>query len=286
MGTFMGHLVPGLALALLGLWHMFNTTKVYFEKGPKKFTSKLWYPLKCSLIKLHHFELILILSFSIFTILIQVVEIPSLRFSLSLVNLEHSTMFLHLSIFACFTLVAELTHSSETLSGVSGILLSSVFIQEMFLLYYHSTDHVGLEGHYHWLLQLIVCVSVLAAISSTVCPTNFPAALVLCISVMFQGCWFMNMGFNLWFPKFVSKGCLSHGAVVCETNEAVSRATALANLQFSWIIAAILMLTAFISLICARNGAAGVHSSQYEQLHNRAADISIDEVARLKLGHV
>ncbi|PRQ23347.1 hypothetical protein RchiOBHm_Chr6g0260341 [Rosa chinensis] len=39
---------------------------------------------------------------------------------------------------------------------VVGLLMASVFCLELFLLHSHSTDHVGLEEHYHWLLQLIV----------------------------------------------------------------------------------------------------------------------------------
>ncbi|KAL6125414.1 hypothetical protein ACLB2K_073473 [Fragaria x ananassa] len=46
------------------------------------------------------------------------------------------------------------------------------------------------------------------ALVATFCQTSLPAALVLFISVVFQGCWFMNMGFMLWVPKLVPKGCV------------------------------------------------------------------------------
>ncbi|PRQ23367.1 hypothetical protein RchiOBHm_Chr6g0260561 [Rosa chinensis] len=95
-------------------------------------------------------------------------------------------MFLHLTIFAGFTLSAEFINSFQILSGVVGLLMASVFCQELFLLHFHSTDHVGLEGHYHWLLQLIVFASVMAALAATCCRTSLPAALVLFISVVFQ----------------------------------------------------------------------------------------------------
>ncbi|KAM1043361.1 hypothetical protein ACFX13_035475 [Malus domestica] len=92
---------------------------------------------------------------------------------------------------------------------------------------YTYADHVGLEGHYHWLLQLIVFASVMAAVTATCFRTNLPAALVLSISVVFQGCWFMNMGFMLRVSRFAPKGCAVHfvegngdsmlGAVTCGT---------------------------------------------------------------------
>ncbi|XP_062007472.1 uncharacterized protein LOC133724689 isoform X4 [Rosa rugosa] len=156
MGTFIGHIVPGFALTLLGLWHTVNTIRSYFLKGPSNFRVRFWYPLNCPFPKIKHLELIFILSFSVFAIIMQVLDFPFLNFSFKLHNLEHATMFLHLAIFAGFTLSAEFINSFQIISGVVGLLTASVFCQELFLLHFHSTDHVGLEEHYHWLLQLIV----------------------------------------------------------------------------------------------------------------------------------
>ncbi|KAK6916510.1 Protein of unknown function DUF716 [Dillenia turbinata] len=253
MGTFQGHLVPGLAITLLGLWHACNTIHAYYLKGSGRYMSRFWYPFNSPIQGLKYLELILILSFTIFAIITQVLNFPLLNVSFQPDSFEHSTMFLHLGIFAVFTFSSELSHSAEAPSGFVGILASSVFGQELFLLHYHSADHVGLEGHYHWLLQLIVFVSFMAALATTSFPTSFPAALVLAISVIFQGCWFMNMGFTLWVPRFIPWGCIARlaepstdkalGPVMCMTHEAGLRAKALANLQFSWILAGILVLT-------------------------------------------
>ncbi|XP_057494676.1 uncharacterized protein LOC130779845 [Actinidia eriantha] len=273
MGTFVGHMVPGLALVLLGLWHTINTVVDYYLKGSANFVSSFWYPFRGPLSKLKHLELVFILSFSIFAIVMQILDFPLLHLSFKLDNFEHATMFLHLAIFAGFTLCTELTHSSGTLSGVSGLFAASVFGQELFLLHYHSADHVGLEGHYHRLLQLIVLVSLIASLSATSFPSSFPAALVLAISVVFQGFWFMNMGFVLWVPALVPKGCTSvrdimHGAVACQTEEAGLRARALANMQFSWILAGIMIFTSCVCLTFARNFRPRGQSSEYEQLHS------------------
>lgn len=287
MGTFVGHILPGLALAFLGLWHTINTIRAYHLKGSTNFSARFWYPFKSPLTKLEHLELILIFYISIFSIPMQVLDFPFLRFSFKLDSFEHATMFLHLAIFSGFTLFAELTHSSETLSSVSAILAASVFGQELFILHYHSTDHVGLEGHYHWLLQLIVFVSLMAAMCSTSFPTSFPSSLVLSVSVVFQGCWFVNMGFMLWFPEFAPRGCVvqlaadddsggnMHGAVLCGTDEASLRAKALANLQFSWILAGILIFMGCVCFNYARKSTPRRQSIEYEQLHSRGADVPI-----------
>ncbi|KAK9950643.1 hypothetical protein M0R45_006120 [Rubus argutus] len=67
-----------------------------------------------------------------------------------------------------------------------GLLAASVYCQEIFLLHFHSTDRVGPEGHYHWLLQLIVFASIMSALAETCFQTSLPAALALSISVAFQ----------------------------------------------------------------------------------------------------
>lgn len=256
MGTFVGHIVPGLSLTFLGLWHTINTIRAYCLKGSSKFTVRFWYPYNGPFSTLKHLELIFILSFSLFSIFMQILDFPYFHFAFKLDNFEHATMFLHLAIFACFTICADITQTSEILSGIPGILVASVFGQELFLIHFHSADHVGLEGHYHWLLQLVVFVSLVAALSATSFPTCFLSALVLSNSVVFQGCWFVNMGFMLWSPDFVPQGCTMqlaeanstdmHGAITCGSSEADSRARALANLQFSWILSGILILTGSI----------------------------------------
>ncbi|XP_042515042.1 transmembrane protein 45B [Macadamia integrifolia] len=282
MGTFVGHIIPSLVLTLLGLWHTFNTIKAYILKGPTGFSSRFWYPLKPSPFNINHLELILIITFSILAIVMQILDFPLFQFSAFKLNdFEHATMFLHLAIYAGVALAVELTDLQDNLSGLVSILAASVFGQELFLLHFHSADHIGLEGHYHWLLQLIVFVSLAAAIVASVSPSNFAAALVLSITVVFQGCWFMIMGFILWVPQFIPRGCVlrlggddMHGAVACEAKEASLRATALANLQFSWILAGILISTATLSLIMAGRCTVRNKTIHYEKLHSKGSDVA------------
>ncbi|XP_043690955.1 transmembrane protein 45A [Telopea speciosissima] len=281
MGTFVGHIIPSLVLTLLGLWHTSNTIKAYILKGPTGFSSRFWYPLNPSPFKVKHLELILIFTFSILAIVMEILDYPLFQFSFKLNDFEHATMFLHLAIYAGVTLAVELTDLQDSLSGLVSILAASVFGQELFLIHFHSADHTGLEGHYHWLLQLIVFVSLAAAIVASVSPSNFVAALVLSITVVFQGCWFMNMGFMLWVPQFIPRGCVlrlngddKHGAVACEAKEATLRANALANLQFSWILAGILISTAILSLVMARRCTVRNRSIHYEKLRSKGSDVA------------
>lgn len=174
MGAFLGHLVPGLVLFFLGLWHTINAVLLYYLKGSTKIRIQFWYPLKSPWRKLERIELIIVMSFSILAILIQVFYVQSLDFSFKLDNIEHSTMFLHLLIFEGFALFNEINHLSEMMVGVSGGLVASVFETELFLLHFHSANHIGLEGHYHWLMQLIVCISFFASLSAITSQPAFP----------------------------------------------------------------------------------------------------------------
>ncbi|CAJ2679131.1 uncharacterized protein LOC123919005 [Trifolium pratense] len=285
MGLFLTHIVQGLALTFLGLWHIINTIKSYVVKGPSNFTVRFWYQISTSQFIFKHLELISILSFSIIAILIQILDIPYFHYAFKLDNFEHATMFIHLALFAGFSLSTELTDSLELFSGFVGILVSSVFSQELFLLHFHSTDHVGLEGHYHWLLQLIVIVSLVAALAATVFPNSFNAAIVLSVSVIFQGCWFINMGFMLWIPAFVPEGCVMnlgghesggeiHGAVSCGSKEADFRARGLANLQFSWILSAIMIFAGIVCMKLAKKLTI-VDRLEYERIQSKVVDSSV-----------
>ncbi|KAK8364625.1 hypothetical protein V6Z12_A03G244800 [Gossypium hirsutum] len=190
----------------------------------------------------HHQQYQSLLSqrvYQIYTIFMQVLDLPFLRFPFELDGFEHASIFLHLAIFAGFTLSAELTPSSEILSVVSGILVASVFGQEVFLLHFHSADHVGLEGHYHWLLQLIVLISLLASLTAEMRSDSM------------------------------------HGAVTCYSHEDDFRARALANMQFSWILSAILIFTGFTSLKFAGKCTPRAQSTEYEQLEIRTSDVPI-----------
>lgn len=57
------------------------------------------------------------------------------------------------------------------------------------------------------------------------------------------------MGFALWVPTLVPKGChVENGEVACASEESTKRAMAMANLEFSWAVAGVWVLIAFLSL--------------------------------------
>ena len=89
---------------------------------------------------------------------------------------------------------------ADEVGDVVAALAASVFGQELFLLQLHSAGHAGLEGHYHWLLQLVVAASLVTTAASAVLPRSFAVAVVRSASVLLQGVGFVVMGFALWVP--------------------------------------------------------------------------------------
>lgn len=276
MGTFAGHVVPGMAFSLLGLWHTINTIHSKKFAGNAGFQSRTWHPLSGQLSNLRHLELLLLLCFSIFAIVAQLLDNGSLHLSRRPDSFEHATMFFHLAVYAGAALAADRAREhAEALGGLVGVLAANVFAQELFLLHYHSTDHVGVEGQYHWLLQLLVFVCLLSSLAAALAPSCFPAALVRAMALTLQGVWFIVMAFALWVPRLIADGCKltgtaggggTHGAVTCETAEADVWARVLGNLQFSWAIAGVSILTAGLCLTHGRN-------PEYRRLVSGTADL-------------
>ncbi|KAJ3677072.1 hypothetical protein LUZ60_002796 [Juncus effusus] len=264
MGTFIGHFIPGLFFTFLGFWHTINTIKCYKLKGPSHFISTTWFPLPSKNPYLKHLELYLLLSFSLIVIILQLLNHP-----FNPLNYEHATMYLHVAIYALVALVTDVSPSCNSNSGFVTALVSSVFAQELFLLHFHSADHVGLEGHYHWLLQVIVTVSVLSTFLSGISSNSFSASMVRSGCLILQGWWFMVMGFSLWVPSMLPRGChVAEGEVGCESEE-LKRAVAMANLEFSWGVAGVWILMAFLYVRLdwkmeyrQLNGAGGIGNDQ------------------------
>ncbi|RLM85319.1 hypothetical protein C2845_PM04G01420 [Panicum miliaceum] len=193
MGTFLGHFLPGLAFAILSVWHTVSSVRTYKLRGASGFRSTTWFPFPSPLRGLRRLELYLLLS-SVLAIIDQLVDLPILALWLQLDSLEHATMYL-LAVYASVALAADASgHRDGGVGDVVAALAASVFGQELFLLRFHSADHAGLEGHYHWLLQLAVAASLVATAASAVLPRSFAVAVVRSASA-------------LWVPALVPSGC-------------------------------------------------------------------------------
>ncbi|XP_031498151.1 uncharacterized protein LOC116262792 [Nymphaea colorata] len=251
MGSFVGHVAPGFGFFLIGLWHLFNNIKNY-AAHPNSYTSLPWFPSKLS----RYFELHAIMLGSAASIAMELFIGPEKHQpfdddgtipSYHLQNFEHSSISLFLFIYASATFLLDLL-KVKVHAGLAELLAGLAFAQQLLLFHLHSADHMGVEGQYHWLLQMVIAVTLLTTVLAVPYPKSFWLAFVRSFSLMFQGVWFMVMGFMLWTPSFVPKGCRlnmedGHLVVKCMDDKALHRAKALVNIQFSWYLAAAAVLT-------------------------------------------
>ncbi|KAI3461869.1 hypothetical protein Pfo_018532 [Paulownia fortunei] len=246
MGDSKGHFTNGLAFCILGLWHLFNHIKLH-AINPKSYTSFPWFPTS----RITHLELFFIMAASSISCTMELFT-GSLRHqpldpdgSISpthLPHFEHSIIALVFFVYSFFAfLLSKLTPPLPQHRGLTNLLGGVAFAVELLLFHLHAADHMGLEGHYHWLLQVVIFTSLATTLLSIKYSKSFLISFVRSLSFFFQGVWLINIGFMLWTPGLIPKGCFmnmedGHYVVRCHGEQALERAKSLANIQFSYYV--------------------------------------------------
>ncbi|KAG7551289.1 hypothetical protein ISN45_Aa06g019740 [Arabidopsis thaliana x Arabidopsis arenosa] len=261
MGTLVGHILPGFFFFALGLWHLFNHIKL-FSLHSKSYIAPLWFPLS----KPRYLEPILIiigssLSISVELFLGQKIHQPfdpndGTIPSNHLHNFEHSCISFTFITYAAFAIVFDKTRPMAHRALIN-LIAALAFAQQLFLFHFHSSDHTGVEGHYHLLLQLVVFVSLVTTLLGIALPSSFVLSFVRSLSVSFQGLWLMSMACMLWTPSLVPKDCFLHieegkHTIRCSSVKALHRAISLVNIQFSWFLVIITIFAMWFYIILQR----------------------------------
>ncbi|XP_031257680.1 transmembrane protein 45B-like [Pistacia vera] len=261
MGSLIGHVVPGFAFLLLGLWHLFNHIKLH-SLHPKSYKSTTWFPSP----KIKYLELFFIMLGSSISIAMELVIGPRKHHpfdsdgtipSNHLHNFEHATISLTFFTYAAFTILLD-RNCCKSQHALAHFLGAIAFTEEFLLFHLHSTDHMGLEGHYHFLLQLIILVSLTTTILGICLPKSFMVSFVRSASIFFQGVWLIMIGLMLWNPKYIPKGCFlhyeeGHQVVRCHKEEALHRAKSLVNIEFSWVLVGITIFLVFLYVVLEKH---------------------------------
>ncbi|KAF8695069.1 hypothetical protein HU200_037677 [Digitaria exilis] len=252
-----GHILPGAGFLAVGLWHLFNHIKL-FSLRPDAYVAPVWFPAP----GVRHLELILVIAGSAVEFAMEMFidhstflpfdadgSIPSDR----LHNHEHAIICLALLVYAASALHLDRAMAAprRARDAISLLLVAVVFAQELLVFHFHSTDHAGLEGHFHWLLQLVVAACLATALLGVGFPRSFAVSLVRSACVAFQGVWFIVIGAMVWVPSRVPKGCSlveedGRATVRCHSEASLHRAKALANLQFGWYLS---FMTVFVVVV-------------------------------------
>ncbi|CAA7015508.1 unnamed protein product [Microthlaspi erraticum] len=81
-------------------------------------------------------------------------------------NFEHSSITLSFFVYAVFALILDRTRPRPAASeGLTILASAAAFAQELFLFHFHSADHMGVGGQYHFILQFIIFVSLLTTLA-------------------------------------------------------------------------------------------------------------------------
>ncbi|KAJ7942470.1 Transmembrane protein like [Quillaja saponaria] len=265
MGTLVGHVAPGFGFLLIGLWHLFNHIKLH-ALNTKSYISLPWFPT----IKFKYMELLLIMGGCSASIAMELFISPERHQPLDpdwtipsnhLHNFEHSSISMTFFVYAAFSIILDRMkinpnyhHHLDHDYGLTQLLAAIAFAQELLLFHLHSADHMGPEGQYHLLLQLLILVSLITTLMGIGLPKSFLVSFLRSLSILFQGLWLIVMGIMLWTPDFVPKGCFlhleeGHQVVRCSGEESLHRAKSLINIQFSWFLIGITVFAVIFYLI-------------------------------------
>ncbi|ESR59080.1 proteinase inhibitor I4 serpin (DUF716) [Citrus sinensis] len=287
MGTLVGHVAPGFAFLALGLWHLLNHIKLHSLR-PNSYTSAPWFPTS----RIKYLELYMIMLGSFLSMAMELVIGPEKHQPFDtdgtippnhLHNFEHATISLTFFTYAALSIVLDKT-CSKLQYGLTQFLGAIAFGQQFLLFHLHSADHMGVEGQYHLLLQIVVLVSLITTLLGIGYPKSFLVSFVRSASIFFQGAWFILMGYMLWTPSLIPKGCFinseeGHQVVRCHGAEALHRAKSLVNLQFSWFLIGVTIFS--VSLYLVLDKFYGDQKVEYSSL-TREEDEDSDDVESQK----
>ncbi|CAL9111205.1 unnamed protein product [Musa textilis] len=257
MGTLVGHVAPGFGFLVIGLWHLVHHIRLY-SINPNSYVAPPWFP---SPLLGRHLELMLIMFGSVASISMDLFIGPEAHQpfdadgtipSNHLHNFEHASISLTFLIYAAFAVALDRAKLRNR-DSLTQLLGAVAFSQQLLMFHLHSADHMGVEGQYHRLLQLVIVVSLATTLIGIGRPRSFLVSFVRSASIAFQGVWFIIMGYVLWTPSLIPKGCfmnmeVGHYVVRCRSDEALDRAKSLVNLQFSWCLAAMAVLSMLLYL--------------------------------------
>eukprot|EP00252_Welwitschia_mirabilis_P008905 TRINITY_DN21156_c0_g1_i1.p1 TRINITY_DN21156_c0_g1~~TRINITY_DN21156_c0_g1_i1.p1 ORF type:complete len:286 (+),score=-36.31 TRINITY_DN21156_c0_g1_i1:171-1028(+) len=261
MGTLRGHLLHGLGIMSIGLWHLHNITKNYAD-SPDKFRARPWYPTK----RHRRAELAIIIAFTATSIIMETVVSPRRHVpwdadgSLPLSHMngaEHSLIAFFFLVFAAAALIAD-CRSIRAPPSLLYAAATAAFVEELLIFVFHSnTDHAGAEGRYHAFLQVAVGACAALTVAEGACPRSVTVAVARAGAVVLQGLWLVVMAFALWLPAFAPKGCRVGRrrdvfVLTCKGSEGMARARGLANIEFSVVLG--LVLVGCLGLILYRCG--------------------------------
>uniref|UniRef100_A0A803Q979 Uncharacterized protein n=1 Tax=Cannabis sativa TaxID=3483 RepID=A0A803Q979_CANSA len=123
-----------------------------------------------------------------------------------LAYMEHSSIFFTFFIYAMFAIILDCLKSPVRYE-LTLFLTALTYAQSFGGLHFHTADHMGPEGQYHLLLQVLLLVALATALLGIGFRKSFLISFVRSLVVVFVGIWDIFMGVMLWTPSLLAKDC-------------------------------------------------------------------------------
>ncbi|CAI9179764.1 unnamed protein product [Rangifer tarandus platyrhynchus] len=209
MGTFIGHVYPGLFLLAYGLYRAVVVSKavIFSNSFPdpslppknKGRWARLW--------KMSHGGLLKMLAGSG----LMAYEISCVERGLTLMNKDlpprftyakqwqHLTMFILLTLNGCIDIMSKNLLPQRCVPLEKGILVLTFYVL-LLLLASHVQDSAGVELQVHSLLILVVLLLMLVFTAELWAPDTFQLAVIETFLFQMMGSWLVQAGFILYKP--------------------------------------------------------------------------------------
>ncbi|UJR08740.1 hypothetical protein I4U23_012997 [Adineta vaga] len=213
MGTWIGHIAPGVFFVIFALWWHINNCIRYFRslvnendektRQPMKFYGSTTYPCFCFPRKyVRRLPLESILK----------ILITSIHFSIEIItgydshprphlgdeNAHHTAMLFGFFLGSCIEILVHYkVPFPKRINQIMGFL---AFAIEGLMMIFHLHARSMIDAHIHQLLALTIGCSMIGAIGECFDPNNFWFIFARSFFALTQGTWFIQAAYVIW-PK-------------------------------------------------------------------------------------
>ena len=222
MGSFEGHVIPGIFFVIYGLWWLLNTYVLHFwNRNGSSSSGKVnraglrreyeinrrsWLSLPCC--PRVHLEPVVKVLLSIIGIIVEllfnVVPDPDHEGQTKIIvkvyltihgddppvaKLQHATMYAFFMISGIVDLLSLLVRIPKK---TGQLFLSIAFLMEGLLFYFHVDERKMLDVRVHYILTLAIFGCAIASLARMYSGTNLFINLSLSFAIIYQGVWFIQ----------------------------------------------------------------------------------------------